>query len=92
MFVLVQEEVSDTILLLCKGADDVIFERLSEDSTDAERLKATDTHVKEFAQEGLRTLVMAYRYSSLPTLPAYLLTNSTKGGARGRVRRISRAT
>jgi len=79
MSVLIREESSDTILLLCKGADDVIFERLSEDSTDTDRWNVTDTHAKEFAQEGLRTLVMAYRYSTyLSNLPSSF-TTSTNG-------------
>ncbi|XP_064441876.1 phospholipid-transporting ATPase IB-like [Mirounga angustirostris] len=43
--------------LYCKGADTVIYERLSEDSR---FMKETLTHLEYFAKEGLRTLCVAY--------------------------------
>ncbi|XP_075419671.1 phospholipid-transporting ATPase IB-like [Tenrec ecaudatus] len=43
--------------LYCKGADSVIYERLSEDSLFVEE---TLNHLKYFAMEGLRTLCVAY--------------------------------
>uniref|UniRef100_A0A8W4FCH1 Phospholipid-transporting ATPase n=2 Tax=Sus scrofa TaxID=9823 RepID=A0A8W4FCH1_PIG len=43
--------------LYCKGADSVIYERLSEDSL---FVKETLTHLESFAREGLRTLCIAY--------------------------------
>ncbi|XP_023570818.1 phospholipid-transporting ATPase IB [Octodon degus] len=43
--------------LYCKGADTVIYERLSKDSLFMEE---TLTHLKLFATEGLRTLCVAY--------------------------------
>ncbi|XP_058999856.1 phospholipid-transporting ATPase IB-like isoform X2 [Mustela lutreola] len=43
--------------LYCKGADTVIYERLSEDS---HFMKETLTHLEYFAKEGLRTLCVAY--------------------------------
>uniref|UniRef100_A0A8C3XA63 Phospholipid-transporting ATPase n=1 Tax=Catagonus wagneri TaxID=51154 RepID=A0A8C3XA63_9CETA len=43
--------------LYCKGADSVIYERLSEDSLFVEE---TLTHLESFAREGLRTLCIAY--------------------------------
>ncbi|KAG5643214.1 hypothetical protein DXG03_001334 [Asterophora parasitica] len=47
------------IFLLCKGADNVIFERLREGADD---LKAkTERHLGEFASQGLRTLTLAYK-------------------------------
>ena len=47
------------ILLLCKGADNVIFERLA---PGGEELKATTgDQLDMFAREGLRTLTLAYR-------------------------------
>ncbi|CAG7734664.1 unnamed protein product [Allacma fusca] len=47
------------ILLYCKGADSVIYERLS-DMTNTEALKAaTESHLEEFATRGLRTLCCA---------------------------------
>jgi phospholipid-translocating ATPase len=47
------------IFLLCKGADNVIFERLAPGN---EELKQkTDADLQYFASEGLRTLCLAYR-------------------------------
>ncbi|XP_077724457.1 phospholipid-transporting ATPase IB-like isoform X2 [Canis aureus] len=43
--------------LYCKGADTVIYERLSEDSL---FMKETLTHLEHFAKGGLRTLCVAY--------------------------------
>lgn len=48
------------IILFAKGADNVIFERLVEG--DDEFKKTTDSHLEEFATEGLRTLTLAYKY------------------------------
>jgi len=48
------------LFLLCKGADNVIFERLKEGAI--EDLKnTTERHLAEFAGEGLRTLTLAYK-------------------------------
>jgi phospholipid-translocating ATPase len=50
---------NNPILLLCKGADNVIFERLA---PGGEELKtATGDQLDMFAREGLRTLTLAYR-------------------------------
>src|SRR6266851_667977 len=50
---------NNPILLLCKGADNVIFERLA---PGGEELKAvTEEQLSSFAHEGLRTLTLAYR-------------------------------
>lgn len=47
------------LFLLTKGADNVIFERLR---SSEEQLKAeTEAHLSEFANEGLRTLTLAYK-------------------------------
>uniref|UniRef100_A0A8D0CE00 Phospholipid-transporting ATPase n=1 Tax=Salvator merianae TaxID=96440 RepID=A0A8D0CE00_SALMN len=43
--------------LYCKGADNVIFERLSKDS---QYMEPTLCHLEYFATEGLRTLCIAY--------------------------------
>ncbi|KAI0071851.1 phospholipid-translocating P-type ATPase [Panus rudis PR-1116 ss-1] len=48
-----------TILLLTKGADNVIFERLAGGSEGLKR--ETEQHLAEFASEGLRTLTLAYK-------------------------------
>lgn len=47
------------LLLLCKGADSVMFERLSKDSQPYEY--QTKNHINKYAEAGLRTLVIAYR-------------------------------
>ena len=47
------------LFLLTKGADNVIFERLR---SSEEQLKVeTEIHLNEFANEGLRTLTLAYK-------------------------------
>ncbi|KAL0571364.1 hypothetical protein V5O48_010602 [Marasmius crinis-equi] len=47
------------VFLLCKGADNVIFERLK---AGGEELKEeTERHLSDFANEGLRTLTLAYK-------------------------------
>ncbi|ORY23821.1 putative phospholipid-translocating ATPase [Naematelia encephala] len=49
------------LFLLCKGADNVIFERLVKDNSQRELREKTDQDLQEFASEGLRTLCLAYR-------------------------------
>lgn len=51
------------ILLLCKGADNVIFERLKKGS-DEDLRQTTEAHLNEFANGGLRTLTLAYKVVS----------------------------
>lgn len=48
------------ILLICKGADNVIYQRLAPNTPD-ELLKKTALHLEDFAKEGLRTLCIAQR-------------------------------
>ncbi|PFH51681.1 hypothetical protein AMATHDRAFT_141942 [Amanita thiersii Skay4041] len=48
------------MFLLCKGADNVIFERLKENGQDWIK-ESTEQHLSEFAAEGLRTLTLAYK-------------------------------
>lgn len=49
------------ISLFCKGADTLVMERISHDA-ESQRLKSvTQTHLDKFANEGLRTLVCAYK-------------------------------
>lgn len=53
------EPGNNPVLLLCKGADNVIFERLA---PGGEELKmVTGDQLDMFAREGLRTLTLAYR-------------------------------
>ncbi|KAK7034734.1 hypothetical protein VNI00_012141 [Paramarasmius palmivorus] len=47
------------VLLLCKGADNVIFERLADGGEELKQ--ATEGHLNEFANEGLRTLTLAFK-------------------------------
>ncbi|KAI8807714.1 hypothetical protein BJ742DRAFT_895189, partial [Cladochytrium replicatum] len=47
------------IILFCKGADSVIYERL--ESVHHKSAELTVQHLEEFANEGLRTLCLAYR-------------------------------
>ncbi|KAL5553542.1 hypothetical protein UlMin_040943 [Ulmus minor] len=58
MSVIVRDE-EGKILLLCKGADSVMFEMLSKNGREFE--EATKAHVNEYADAGLRTLILAYR-------------------------------
>ncbi|KAJ1377291.1 P-type ATPase [Sesbania bispinosa] len=58
MSVIVKDE-EGRILLLCKGADSVMFERLAKDGREFE--EKTSEHVHEYADAGLRTLILAYR-------------------------------
>nr|XP_027190290.1 putative phospholipid-transporting ATPase 9 isoform X2 [Cicer arietinum] len=58
MSVIVKDE-EGRILLLCKGADSVMFERLAKNGREFE--EKTLEHVSEYADTGLRTLLLAYR-------------------------------
>eukprot|EP00268_Persea_americana_P043553 TRINITY_DN4382_c0_g1_i1.p1 TRINITY_DN4382_c0_g1~~TRINITY_DN4382_c0_g1_i1.p1 ORF type:complete len:1225 (+),score=236.00 TRINITY_DN4382_c0_g1_i1:478-4152(+) len=58
MSVIVQDEHGQ-ITLLCKGADSIIFDRLSKQGRAHE--EDTNKHLNEYAEAGLRTLVLAYR-------------------------------
>lgn len=49
------------ILMICKGADTVIYQRLAKDH-DQNLEQATERDMEEFANSGLRTLCIAYRY------------------------------
>lgn len=49
------------VLLLCKGADLIIYSRLSKSGNDQKMLETTLQHLEEFATEGLRTLCIAKR-------------------------------
>ncbi|XP_008787943.2 putative phospholipid-transporting ATPase 9 [Phoenix dactylifera] len=58
MSVIVRDE-EGKLLLLSKGADSVMFERLAKDGRDFE--EKTKEHMNEYADAGLRTLVLACR-------------------------------
>lgn len=48
------------LMLICKGADNVIFQRLAEDNDD-ELIHKTALHLEDYAKEGLRTLCIAQK-------------------------------
>ncbi|KAJ4769854.1 Phospholipid-transporting ATPase [Rhynchospora pubera] len=58
MSVIVRDESGQT-LLLCKGADSIIFERLSKNGRTYE--VDTTRHLSEYGEAGLRTLALSYR-------------------------------
>ncbi|KAK4376517.1 hypothetical protein RND71_002813 [Anisodus tanguticus] len=58
MSVIVKDEAGK-ILLLSKGADSIMFERLGKNGRKFE--EETREHVNEYADAGLRTLILAYR-------------------------------
>ncbi|XP_047062772.1 phospholipid-transporting ATPase 10-like [Lolium rigidum] len=58
MSVIVKDEEGKTFLF-SKGADSIMFERLS--SSESTYSEATQQHINEYADAGLRTLVLAYR-------------------------------
>ncbi|KAM0786967.1 hypothetical protein ACM66B_002385 [Microbotryomycetes sp. NB124-2] len=49
------------ILLICKGADSVIYQRLAADH-DQELMQSTTRHLEDFANAGLRTLCISSKY------------------------------
>ncbi|XP_010542417.1 PREDICTED: phospholipid-transporting ATPase 6 [Tarenaya hassleriana] len=58
MSVIVRDEEGQ-ILLLCKGADSIIFDRLAKKGKTY--LGATTKHLNEYGEAGLRTLALAYK-------------------------------
>ncbi|KAF3584523.1 hypothetical protein F2Q69_00031704 [Brassica cretica] len=58
MSVIVRDEEGQ-IFLLCKGADSIIFDRLSKNGKTY--LEATSKHLNGYGEAGLRTLALSYR-------------------------------
>ncbi|KAL9323014.1 hypothetical protein ACSQ67_011067 [Phaseolus vulgaris] len=58
MSVIARDEEGN-IILFCKGADSIIFDRLSKNGK--MYLDATTRHLNEYGEAGLRTLAVAYR-------------------------------
>lgn len=54
-----KKELESDVIVFTKGADSIIFERLLEGQEKA--IQNTEKCLEEFAQEGLRTLCLAYR-------------------------------
>lgn len=55
----IMRDPNGKVLLMCKGADSVILERLSNESLKSNVVRKTQKYVDEYAQEGLRTLFLA---------------------------------
>ncbi|KAK7389640.1 hypothetical protein VNO78_24848 [Psophocarpus tetragonolobus] len=58
MSVIVRDE-EGRLFLMCKGADSIIFDRMSKNGK--MYLEATTRHLNEYGEAGLRTLALAYR-------------------------------
>ncbi|CAI9113448.1 OLC1v1014052C1 [Oldenlandia corymbosa var. corymbosa] len=58
MSMVVRDEEGN-LFLLCKGADSVMFQRLATNGREFE--EQTRAHINEYANAGLRTMVLAYR-------------------------------
>ncbi|KAK3037101.1 hypothetical protein RJ639_029943, partial [Escallonia herrerae] len=58
MSVIVSDE-NGQIFLLCKGADNIVFDRLADNGRTYQQ--ATTMHLSSYAEDGLRTLVFGYR-------------------------------
>lgn len=56
-----EEETDRRLFLLCKGADNVVFERLKGGAGADALREITELHLSEFASQGLRTLTLAYK-------------------------------
>ena len=55
------EDEEPKVLLICKGADSIIYGRLSKRENEKSLLNTTSKHLEQFATEGLRTLCIAQR-------------------------------
>jgi len=58
MSVIVRDD-KDRVLIICKGADSIIEKRLAPNQV---HLAVTKKHVDSYAEVGLRTLLIAYKY------------------------------
>ncbi|KAG0046130.1 hypothetical protein BGZ83_008670 [Gryganskiella cystojenkinii] len=83
MTVIVREpqELGGKILLLTKGADNVIFERLSHTNEDQELRDQTEQDIETFSNMGLRTLTLAQRVLDQATYDAWAAKYAEAGKA-----------
>ncbi|KAF9352980.1 hypothetical protein BGX26_009240 [Mortierella sp. AD094] len=83
MTVIVREpqELGGKILLLTKGADNVIFERLAHDSDDQALRDQTEQDIEAFSNMGLRTLTLAQRVLDQETYDAWAAKYAEAGKA-----------
>lgn len=68
MSVIVRDE-EGKVLIVCKGADSIITARLAENQ---EHQKATQADVERYAEVGLRTLLIGYKYVEEETYQEWL--------------------
>jgi len=68
MSVIVEDEKGQ-ILLYCKGADSILLELMNKDKNP--EIDVTLQHLEEFADEGLRTLLITYKVISRPEYEAW---------------------
>lgn len=61
MSVIVREPESEggRVILICKGADSIVYERMTQRSKDSPEFRETQKAVDQYATEGLRTLFLA---------------------------------
>ncbi|KAF8976760.1 hypothetical protein BGZ46_007983 [Entomortierella lignicola] len=83
MTVIVREpqELGGKILLLTKGADNVIFERLSQNGSDHALRDQTEQDIEAFSNMGLRTLTLAQRVLDQETYDAWSTRYAEAGKA-----------
>ncbi|KAF9169293.1 hypothetical protein BGX21_001159 [Mortierella sp. AD011] len=83
MTVIVREpqELGGKILLLTKGADNVIFERLSHNNSDQALRDQTEQDIETFSNMGLRTLTLAQRVLDQETYDAWAAKYAEAGKA-----------
>ena len=70
--VILQNLQTGEYILLSKGADSVMFPRLSEKAKASETVAVTKGFCDEFAREGLRTLILGERLMSKSEVDTYL--------------------
>jgi phospholipid-translocating ATPase len=84
MSVVVRSLEDSRLFLLTKGADNVIFERLK--AGEDELKKVTTKHLDDFANDGLRTLTLAYKVIPGEFLSVFLRRRILTRGCRGVLR------
>ncbi|KAG0258279.1 hypothetical protein BG011_003393 [Mortierella polycephala] len=75
------EELGGRILLLTKGADNVIFERLSQETKEEALRDQTEQDIEAFSNMGLRTLTLAQRVLDQETYDAWTAKYAEAGKA-----------
>ena len=83
MSILLRSVDTQEVLLLCKGADEKIYERLRADQEASTHpfIVETRQHLDEFSQKGLRTLAFAYRVCTEKEFEMWMEEHSEAAGA-----------